>query len=233
MPRESREEWKTYKNVFDQSALLNIEKLRSEGHLDELKSPISIGKEANIFTAAKGDELIIAKIYRVENCNFNQMYRYIAPDPRFAGLKKRRRLVIMAWVLREYRNLLKAREVIRVPMPIAVKESILLMEFIGRGSTPALKLKDDRPINPEDFFEKTVDSVKKLYKASLVHADLSEFNILNFEQEPVFIDLSQTTTTEHPQAQEFLQRDLHNVVKFFNKLGVKADEEEVLKRVKD
>src|SRR4030042_1286588 len=136
MPRESREEWKTYKNVFDQAALLNLEKLRSEGHFDELGSPISIGKEANIFSATKDDELLIVKIYRVENCNFNQMYRYIAPDPRFAGLKKRRRLVIMAWVLREERNLLKAREVIRVPMPIAVKESILRMVFMGGGSTP-------------------------------------------------------------------------------------------------
>jgi len=230
MSHSSREEWKTYKNVFDQSALLNLEKLRSQGHFDELKSPISIGKEANIFSASKDDELIIAKIYRVENCNFNQMYRYIAPDPRFAGLKKRRRLVIFSWVQREYRNLLKAREVIKVPKPIAVKDNILLMEFIGRDG-PAPKLKDDRPENPQEFFDKTVKCIKALYGAGLIHADLSEFNILNFEEEPVFIDFSQSTTTAHPQAREFLERDVHNIVKFFRKLGVKADEKEILENI--
>jgi RIO kinase 1 len=231
MPRESREEWKTYKNVFDQAALLNLEKLRSEGHFDELQSPIALGKEANIFTASKGEDTIIVKIYRVENCNFNQMYRYIAPDPRFAGLKKRRRLVIFSWVQREYRNLLKAREVIRVPKPITVKDNVLLMEFIGRDNELAPMLKDAKPKNPKDFFDKTIKSIKALYDVGLVHADLSEFNILNFEEEPVFIDLSQATTTAHPQAQEFMERDIHNIVKFFKKLGLKADEKEVLEKI--
>jgi RIO kinase 1 len=230
MSRSSREEWKVYKNVFDQATLLNIEKLRSQGHFDELKSPIALGKEANIFSASKDDETIIAKIYRVENCNFNQMYRYIAPDPRFADLKKRRRLVIFAWVQREYRNLLKAREVIRVPKPIAIKDNVLLMEFIGRDE-PSPKLKDSYPENPQEFFERTRKSIRALYKAGLVHADLSEFNILNFEEEPVFIDFSQSTTVEHPQAKEFLERDVHNIVKFFKKLGLKLDENEVYKSI--
>jgi RIO kinase 1 len=228
MPRSSREEWKTYKNVFDQWALLNLEKLRSEGHFDELQSPIALGKEANIFTASKGEDTVIVKVYRLENCNFNQMYRYIAPDPRFAGLKKRRRLVIFSWVQREYRNLLKAREVIRVPKPIAVKDNILVMEFIGRDNELAPMVKNAKPKNPQDFFDKTIKCIKALYDIGLVHADLSEFNILNFEEEPVFIDLSQATTTQHPQASEFMERDIHNIVKFFKKLGVKADEKEVL-----
>ncbi|MBN2052519.1 serine protein kinase RIO [Candidatus Woesearchaeota archaeon] len=228
MPRSSREEWKTYKNVFDQWALLNLEKLRSEGHFDELQSPIALGKEANIFTASKGEDTVIVKIYRLENCNFNQMYRYIAPDPRFQGLKKRRRLVIFSWVQREYRNLLKAREVIRVPKPIAVKDNILVMEFIGRDGELAPKLKDAKPKNPKEFYDRTIKSIKSLYGIGLVHADLSEFNILNFEEEPVFIDLSQATTIEHPQAREFLERDIINIVKFFKKLGVKAVEKEVL-----
>jgi RIO kinase 1 len=231
MPRESREEWKTYKNVFDQAALLNLEKLRSEGHFDELQSPIALGKEANIFTASKGEDTIIVKIYRLENCNFNQMYRYIAPDPRFAGLKKRRRLVIFSWVQREYRNLLKAREVVRVPKPIAIKDNILVMEFIGRDNELAPMLKNAKPKNPKDFFERTIKGIKALYGIGLVHADLSEFNLLNFEEEPVFIDLSQATTTEHPQAKEFLERDVHNIVKFFKKLGVKADEKEILENI--
>ncbi|MBU1198698.1 MAG: serine protein kinase RIO [Nanoarchaeota archaeon] len=230
MPRESREEWKTYKNVFDNFTLLNLHKLSSQDHFEELRSPVALGKEANIFTAVKGKTHLIVKIYRLENCNFNKMYEYIAPDPRFAGMKKRKRLVILAWVQREYRNLLKAREVIRVPTPIAVKDNILLMELIGRDG-PAPPLKDAVPKNLKKFFEKTISNIKALYDAGMVHADLSEFNILNFEEEPVFIDFSQSTTTQHPEADVFLKRDIHNIVKFFHKKGLKTDEKEVYERV--
>ena len=105
MAKKHKEEWKIYKNVFDSATILNLVKLQSQGHFDGLESPIALGKEANIFSALKGKQKIIVKIYRVENCNFNKMYQYIAPDPRFAGMKKRRRLVIFSWVQREYRNL--------------------------------------------------------------------------------------------------------------------------------
>ncbi|MFH0870173.1 MAG: serine protein kinase RIO [archaeon] len=229
MPTQ-KEEWKVFKNVFDQSTLLVLEKMRSQGHFDELKSPIALGKEANVFSATKEDGMIIAKIYRVENCNFNNMYRYLIPDPRFHGLKKRRRLIIFAWVQREYRNLLKAREVIRVPKPIAIKEGVLLMEFIGRKDA-APKLKDSPPADPKKFFDKVIKDIKALYGIGLVHADLSEFNILNFEEEPVFIDFSQSTMLEHPQAIEFLKRDITNVCKYFRKQGLKADEDEAFRHI--
>ena len=226
MVRKSREDWKIYKNVFDNFTLLNLHKLSSQGHFDELQSPVALGKEANIFTAVKGSDKIIAKIYRVENCNFKKMYSYIAPDPRFSGMKKRRRLVILSWVQREYRNLLKAREAIRVPTPIAIKDNVIIMEFIGK-SQPAPQLKDSPPKNPKKFFEKTKNNMRKLYKARMIHADLSEFNILNFEEQPIFIDFSQATVADHPQAKEFLKRDVRNIVKYFTKQGLKLDEQQV------
>jgi len=231
MPRKTKEEWKIYKNVFDNATILNLLKLNSQGYFDGLESPVALGKEANVFTALKGKQRIIVKIYRVENCNFNKMYEYIAPDPRFSGLKKRRRLVIFSWVQREYRNLLKAREVIRVPTPIAVKDNVLLMEFIGRKE-PAPLLKDAPPQNPERFFEKTRRNIKELYRAGLVHADLSEYNILNFEEDPVFIDFSQATTLDHPNSEDFLRRDIKNIVKYFQKQGLRVNEEEVYKNIR-
>jgi RIO kinase 1 len=230
MPKKQKEEWKIYKNVFDSATILNILKLNSQGHFDGLESPIALGKEANVFTALKGRQRIIVKVYRVENCNFNKMYEYIAPDPRFSGLKKRRRLVIFSWVQREYRNLLKAREAIRVPTPIAIKDNVLLMEFIGKQE-PAPLLKDAWPNQPRIFFDKIVSSMKRLYNAGMVHADLSEFNILNFEQEPIFIDFSQATTTEHPRADEFLKRDVGNIVNFFRKMKLRMDEQKVYAQI--
>ena len=74
MARSQKQEWKTYKNVFDEHAIQIIEKLRSQGHFDELVSQIALGKEANVFSALKDDYQVIVKIYRLENCNFNKIW---------------------------------------------------------------------------------------------------------------------------------------------------------------
>ena len=70
--------------------------------------------------------------------------------------------------------------------------------------------------------------MKNLHKAGLVHADLSPFNILNHNQEPVFIDFSQATPLTSSRAKEFLKRDIKNICTFFRKLKLKVDETQVL-----
>ena len=70
-----------------------------------------------------------------------------------------------------------------------------------------------------------------MHKAGIVHADLSEFNILNYNNNPVFIDFSQGTIATHPRYFEYLKRDVANVCRFFKKLGVKAEPAEILEKI--
>jgi RIO kinase 1 len=212
--RKGREEWKTYKNVFDSFTERNIFTLSSKGYFNRLVSPLALGKEANIFIAEKDDGYVIVKIYRLANCNFNKMFNYISTDPRFIGIENQKRKVIFTWVQREYRNLLTARNKIKVPTPLTFKDNILVMEMIGN---PAEQLKNDVPENIEEFFEKTIECMKELINAGLVHGDLSEFNILNDDGEPIFIDMSQSTTIKAYDAKELLVRDVQNITRFFSK----------------
>jgi len=226
-----KEEYKTLKNVFDLFTEKNLFKLITQEYIDGLESPLSIGKEANVFTAVKSGETRVVKIYRLQTCDFNRMYDYLRADPRYSGLKRKRRDVIFAWAQREYRNLLKAREAgIRVPTPYTVFYNILIMEFIG-DEMVAQRLKDHKPENPEKFLKEIITNMRKLYKAKLVHADLSGFNILNFNEKPVFIDMSQTTPLDNPNVEEYLIRDIHNICVLFKKWGVEVEEEEVLKKI--
>jgi len=228
----TKEKFKVYGNVFDNFTLRTIFKLSSEGHFDELASPIKIGKESNVFSAAKDDEFIIVKIYRLQSCDFNRMYDYIKYDPRFVGLRKNKRKIIFAWCQREYRNLLKAREAgVSVPLPIAFSNNILLLEFIGDDDA-APQLKSCEPENKEKFFQEVVENMKKLYKAGLIHGDLSEYNILNYNDKPVFIDFSQCTTTNSIRAEELIERDIKNVCRYFKKIGIKTEEEEIKTKIK-
>lgn len=231
MTQKSKEIWKVYKNVFSDFILRTVFKLSSEGYFDELSSPIHIGKEANVFSASKGDETVVVKIYRLENCNFNQMYNYIKQDPRYQGLKKHRRKIIFAWVQREYRNLLLAREAgCNVPKPFTFKDNILVEEFIGNDDAAPM-LKDALIKNKKEFFGEIIKNIKKLYDKGLIHADLSKFNILNWNNKPYFIDFSQGTTTKSNHAPELLKRDVKNVCDYFRKLGLKVDENETYEKI--
>src|SRR3989338_3750966 len=234
MATYGKEKFKTKHGVLDEFTNRTLFKLITEGHFEGLESPINVGKESNVFSAVtKEGHRVIAKIYRLETCDFNIMHSYIKDDPRYANLKDKKRKVILAWVQREYRNLMNAREAqVSVPVPIAFLNNVMVLEFIGKNADIAPKLKDKIPKNKKEFFDKIVENMRKLYKAGLVHADLSAFNILNFEENPVFIDMSQATTKEPPRAEEFLNRDVKNICNFFNKIGFKADEKDILKRIK-
>jgi RIO kinase 1 len=233
MARKTKEEWKVFGNVFDKYTVWRLEKLASQGHYTELKSPVSIGKEANIFTAEREDNtLIIIKIYRLESCNFNKMYDYIKYDPRYLHLKKQRRKVIFGWVQREYRNLLKARDAgVRVPTPLAINDHILVLEMVGEDK-PAPQLKDLYPTNPKKFMDDIIEFMRLLWqKAGIVHGDLSEYNILNHNDTPVFLDMSQSTVKECTIAMELLERDIKNMVNFAKKMDIKLDAEKIKKQI--
>src|SRR3989338_6419316 len=164
MSNKNRDIWKVRHNVFDQFTLRTIDKLASKGVFDELKSAVSLGKEANIFTATRCSELVCVKIYRLESCDFKKMYDYIRQDLRFQGLKHQKRQVIFGWTQREYRNLMKMREAgISAPKPIAFLNHVLVMEFIGEGDLATPQLKDLLPENPAHFFSLVLKEMQMLW----------------------------------------------------------------------
>ena len=115
-------------------------------------------------------------------------------------------------------------------------KNVLLMEFIGEDELPAPTLvelgRELKELDVEGIFNDVVENVKRLYQeAELVHADLSEYNIMYIDK-VYFIDMGQAVTLRHPMAESYLERDVRNIIRFFSKYGVKADFEEMLKEVK-
>jgi len=230
--RTSQERFRTDKGVFDAFTNKNLYELKKRGYFDELESPIFVGKESNVFSAKRGKKKVIVKIYRVQNCDFKRMFQYIKQDPRYDFLRNKRREIIFSWTQREYKNLLRAEKgKIKVPKAIAVRSNILVEEFIG-DSEPAPPLKDAYPENPQKFFNALIKEIRKMYKIKLIHGDLSSFNILNYNGKPVLIDFSQGTLTKTPNSEELLIRDVNNIIKFFKKLGVKADFDKIMEKIK-
>ena len=134
--------------------------------------------------------------------------------------------MVKTWAEKEMRNLTRLRSAgIPCPAPIILRSHVLCMEFIGENGFPAPRLKDANisESKARQLYMQCVCIVRDLYwKAKLVHADLSEFNILYnvVQDEMVIIDVSQSVEHDHPCALLFLRKDCTNVNAFFRKHNV-------------
>lgn len=226
---------KTEGGIFNREVLDSVGKLGSEGFIDRIMGPISTGKEADVFLGEREGKKIAIKIFRLSSASYFRnptVLQYILGDERFKKVRQNARDLIASWVLKEYKNLKKVEEAgVRAPRALAIEKNVIVMDFIGdnEAAPQLLRAKVD---DMDAMFKEILTQVKKMYASGLVHADLSEYNVLVHEGKPYLIDFAQGVLLTHPKAEEFLERDVTNICAFFNRRGVRCDAGEVLKKVK-
>lgn len=226
---KNTEQFKVEASVFDDATLGALYKLVQDGYIDAFGGPISTGKEANVYTALAPDGEVAVKVYRINASDFRQMRDYLDGDPRFEGIGSDKKKVVVAWTKKEYANLMRAQKAgVRVPEPLAVERNVLVMEYLGGDDDRAKRLSEVNVENPETAYEVVQEYTRRLYRAGLVHGDLSEYNIVVHDGELCLLDLGQAVTVHHPNAQEFLERDCHNVAAFFRRQGFEVSDDDLL-----
>jgi RIO kinase 1 len=219
--RKDSDQRKVMEEVFDRATLLAIEELFNRGDLADLYGVVNSGKEARVYYGiGEGNSPVAVKIYMMVSADFKKRLGYIAGDRRFGKLPSNSREAISIWVRKEFKNLQLANSVgVRVPKPLAFYRNIVVMEYIGEPPRPAPTFAEVEV--DQDDCDWTFSTVSKLYNsARLVHADLSEFNIFKHGRERILFDMGSAVLASHPQAVEFLGRDLKNMVRFFRKRGL-------------
>ncbi|MHB8633881.1 MAG: serine protein kinase RIO [Thermoplasmatota archaeon] len=234
---------RTEGEVFDRSTLMTLHKLLTHGVLRSLDFPIATGKEANVFrgTTPRGGYVAV-KIYRVNTATFKHVLQYIQGDERFQGVTGDKRALVHAWCQKEFRNLARLRDAgVSVPEPIKAISNTLVMEYVGVKAGPYPTLKQAAPFQDANALWKRLadDYVASYNVAGLVHADLSEYNVLldqaekpADQQRPRIMDVGQAVLWTHPMAAEFIARDIHNITKFFLRQGVDAAPAELHARLR-
>jgi len=229
--REKRsEELEALEQVFDKSTLMVIYHMLDTGKLTKISGVVRSGKEARVYWGfgPKKKEIAI-KIYLTLSAEFKKgRLIYIEGDPRFARTRTDTRSLVYVWAQKEFRNLKQAHEAgVTVPHPIAVNKNVLLMSFVGKNREPAPLLRETVMRNPTRTYNNLLLSIRLLYqKASLVHGDLSEYNIMIWRGHPVIFDLSQAVANEHPLADRLLMRDILNLNRYFGQIGVETESED-------
>ncbi len=234
---------RTEGEVFDAPTLMALHKMLSGGVLKSLDWPLSTGKEANVFrgTTPTGG-LVAVKIYRINTATFKHVLKYIQGDDRFEGVSGDKRSLVYAWAQKEFRNLSRLYAAgVSVPEPIHVLKNVLVTEFIGieEGAWPQLRDIGRLEGLAEPFWDALAKDYATSYNdAGLVHADFSEYNVLveypddPDRARPRVIDVGQAVLKNHPMAQEFLDRDARNLVRFFRRHRLRVTEQDLMSRLR-
>jgi len=231
------EQLKIEQGVFDNRTMMSLSPLFTHGIISKLYFLTARGKEADIYIAEAGQkikrDLVIVKIFRIETSGFERRLDYIFGDPRFEKTKQGMYQIVYAWCKKEYGNLKLAEEAkVNAPKPYMFSGNTLAMEFIGDNGVPASSLKDTKLDNPNAMLSKILREAGKLYSIGLVHSDLSEYNILIKGNEPYLIDFGQAVVLRHPNAMQFLERDVHNILNYFYKeYGISYNYEKAINEI--
>ncbi|XP_055017424.1 serine/threonine-protein kinase RIO1 [Boleophthalmus pectinirostris] len=238
----------TVEQVLDPRTRMILFKMLSRGIISEINGCISTGKEVlligikiavsqfvfftpynpgNVYHAitSEGKSRAI-KIYKTSILQFKDRDKYVSGEFRFRHgyCKGNPRKMVRTWAEKEMRNLLRLQMAgVLSPEPLLLRSHVLLMGFIGKDNIPAPLLKNAAlsESKARELYLQVVLHMRKMYQdARLVHADLSEFNMLFHDGDVYIIDVSQSVEHDHPHALEFLRKDCTNVNDFFAKRAV-------------
>lgn len=217
----------TAEQVLDSRTLMILYKLVKIRFFDQMDGCISTGKEANVYHAlTKDDKELAIKIFKTSILVFKDRDKYMSGEYRFRHgyCRHNPRKMVASWAEKEFRNLNRMHKVgLNVPVPLYVRSHVMVMSFIGSEGWPAPVLKDVNLTQSQarEVYRDVVIMMWKMYNlCKLVHADLSEFNMLYLDELVYIIDVSQSVEHDHPCAFEFLKKDCTNITDYFKKKNV-------------
>ena len=235
----------TSEQVLDPRTRMLLLQMLNRNIVSEINGVISTGKEANVYHAATipsetDGEAPVAplhraiKVYKTSIMVFKDREKYVAGEFRFKQgyNKSSNRAMVKVWAEKEYRNLRRIHAAgIPCPEPVYLKAHVLVMQFLGNNKGwPAPRLRDfefegtdpdELAAKWRDVYIQLLSYMRIMYQTCrLVHADLSEYNLLYHKNELIMIDVSQSVEHDHPRSLEFLRMDIKNVSDFFKRKGV-------------
>jgi RIO kinase 1 len=211
-----------------------LQPLLDEGLIDEVIGQLMSGKEATVYVVRCGDSTRCAKVYKdAKQRSFRQAASY--RDGRKVknsrqtramekGTRYGRQMQEASWQNAEVDALFQlANAGVRVPQPYICADGVLLMELVVDGAGNVAPRLNDVTLTEARALEMHALLLKQVVRmlcASVIHGDLSEYNILLAAEGPVIIDLPQAVdAASHNEAALLLKRDVDNLAGYFGRFA--------------
>jgi RIO kinase 2 len=208
--------YRGYTLTYAGADLLALKALVEKNVLSAVGKPLGVGKESEVYDALLDvdEEVVAVKFHRIGRISFRQTRRLRAYA---VGAR-------VGWIVQANRAAAREFEAltmlhgahVSVPKPIYRTRHVVVMSAL-----------DGRPLIEythaisRELVEELFLNIRGMYRAGVVHADMSEFNVIVSEEGHITLfDFPQWVQPSHKSADKFLSSDITNLLIFLAKRNV-------------
>jgi len=239
--------WSTWADAVHGPQPPPVPVMADGGAVDTDRGVLKTGKEADVHLverAVPGGDACLLAVKRYRGSDHRLFHRdagylegrRVRRSREMRAMARRtefgRDLVAVQWAAAEFAALSRlwaAGPDVRVPYPVQLRGTELMLEFLGTpDGVAAPRLAQLRPEGGEldGLWDQCRLGVLALARMGLAHGDLSPYNTLVHEGRLVLIDLPQVVdVVANPQGPAFLSRDVAVMATWFQAHGTPADAE--------
>jgi RIO kinase 2 len=204
-------QYEGYKLTAEGYDALALHTFAERDTVDGFGAPLGVGKESDVFEVRSYKPLAL-KFHREGFTDFRRVDRerdYTADHHHVSWLYTARKAAE-----REYEVLRDLYPDVAVPRPVDHNRHAIVMEKLGGPELARVELESDQVVGVIDLILREVAAA---YRAGYVHADMSEYNVAVGEEGVTVFDWPQAIATDHENARETLERDLSNLLGYFDR----------------
>jgi len=204
-------QYEGFRLTFEGYDALALHTFAERGTVEGVGAPLGVGKESDVYEVQSYKPMAL-KFHREGYTDFREVDRereYTADREHVSWMYTARKAAEG-----EYEALETLYPDVSVPRPVDHNRHAIVMERIDGVELARTGLEPEqvRPV-----LDLVLAEVAGAYDAGYVHADMSEYNVFVREAGVVVFDWPQAVPTDHANAHELLERDVENIVGYFQR----------------
>jgi len=204
-------QYEGYRLTFEGYDALALHTFAERDTVEGFGAPLGVGKESDVYEVRSFQPLAL-KFHREGYTNFREVNRerdYTADHEHVSWLYTARKAAE-----REYETLETLYPDVAVPRPVDQNRHAIVMEKMDGVELARAALDREQVVGVLDLI---LAELAAAARAGYVHADMSEYNVFVAPDGVTVFDWPQSVPTDHENALEFLERDVRNVVGYFQR----------------
>ncbi|MFW5949720.1 MAG: serine/threonine-protein kinase RIO2, partial [Halolamina sp.] len=204
-------QYEGYRLTFEGYDCLALRTFSERGTIEGVGAPLGVGKESDVYEVQSYEPMAL-KFHREGYTEFRKVDKereYTADHNHVSWFYTARKAAE-----REHEVLSDLYPDVSVPRPVDQNRHAILMEKFAGVELPRADLPAEQVTGVCSL---VLREMADAYDAGYVHADMSQHNVAVAESGITVFDWPQAVPTDHENADEFLERDVTNVVSFFQR----------------
>ena len=204
-------QYEGFRLTFEGYDALALHTFAERETIEGVGAPLGVGKESDVYEVRSYKPLAL-KFHREGYTNFREVMRereYTADREHVSWLYTARKAAE-----REYDALETVYPDVSVPRPVDHNRHAVVMERIEGVELANAALEPGQAVPVLDL---VLEEMAAAYDAGYVHADMSEYNVFVSEDGVTVFDWPQAVPTDHENSDELLERDVANIVGYFQR----------------